>query len=369
MPAKRDYYEVLGVPRDADGQQLKSAYRRLAMESHPDRNPNDPEAAERFKEASEAYAVLSDGDKRARYDRFGHAGVSAGAAPGGGFAGFDPSVFADFSDLFGELFGFSAGGGGRAMEGSDLVCRIEVSFREAAFGAEAPLHVSRLERCEECAGSGAEPGSRPHACPACGGRGRQSFSQGFLSVTRPCVRCRGEGRVIDRPCKECRGDGRRRASRKLEVRIPAGVETGSRLRLAGEGDAGPGGGRAGDLYVVITVGEDEVFQRDGDDVILDLALPFPTLVLGGEVEIPTLEEPERVAIAPGTGGGSEIRLRGKGFGRLGRRGRGDLVVRAGVVIPQSPSAGEKELLRQYAELTDAPVGGKSVFGKAKKIFR
>jgi molecular chaperone DnaJ len=369
MSSRKDYYEVLGVEREADVQQLKSAYRRLAMESHPDRNPNDPEAAERFKEASEAYAVLSDPEKRARYDRFGHAGVSPGAAAGGGFPGFDPSVFAEFSDLFGELFGFGAGGGiARETSGSDLVYRIEISFREAAFGAEAPLVVSRLERCGACAASGAAPGSRPRACPACGGRGRQRFSQGFLSVTRPCVHCRGEGRILDRPCPECRGDGRRRASHKLEIRIPAGVETGSRLRLAGEGDAGPNGGPPGDLYVVLTVAEDEVFERDGDDVILRLELPYPTLVLGGEVEIPTLEGPEKIPITAGTPAGSEVRLRGKGFGRLGRRGRGDLVVRAGVVIPESPSAKEKELLRQYAELTNAPVGGKGVFRKAKKIF-
>jgi molecular chaperone DnaJ len=369
MAQKRDYYEVLGVSRDADGQQLKSAYRRIAMESHPDRNPSDSAAAERFKEASEAYAVLSDADKRARYDRFGHAGISPGAAAGGGFAGFDPSVFADFSDLFGELFGFGGGGAARPMEGSDLVYRIEISFRDAAFGTEAPLLVSRLERCEGCEGSGAEPGSRPHACPACGGRGRQRFSQGFLSVTRPCPNCRGEGRVIDRPCAQCRGEGRTRKSRKLDIRIPAGVETGSRLRLQGEGDAGPSGGRPGDLYVVLTVAEDEVFEREEDDVVLRLDLPFPTLVLGGEVEVPTLEDPERVTIPSGTPAGAEIRLRGKGFGRLGHRGRGDLVVRAGVRIPEAPSAKEKDLLRQYAELTGAPVGGKGVLGKAKKIFK
>ena len=367
--AKRDYYEVLGVSRDADGQALKSSYRRIAMQSHPDRNPNDPAAAERFKEASEAYTVLSDPEKRSRYDRFGHAGVSPGSGAPGGFAGFESAGFADFSDLFGELFGFGAGGANRPAEGSDLVYRIEISFREAAFGAEAPLLVSRLAACPACSGSGAEPGSRPRACPACGGRGRQRFSQGFLSVTRPCGSCRGEGRLIDNPCAPCRGDGRIRESRKLEIRIPAGVETGSRLRLTGEGDAGPGGGPAGDLYVVLTVAEDEVFDRDGDDVLLRLDLPFPTLVLGGEVEVPTLEDPEKVTIAAGTPAGSEIRLRGKGMGRLTRRGRGDLVVHVGVQVPEAPSAKEKELLRQYAELTNAPVGGKSVFGKAKKIFK
>jgi len=368
MAAKRDYYEVLGVSREAEAAELKSAYRRVAMTSHPDRNPNDPAAAERFKEASEAYAVLSDAEKRARYDRFGHAGVSPGAFAGGG--GFDASIFGDFSDLFGELFGFGGGGGGaRPMEGSDLVYRVEISFREAAFGAEAPLEVSRLEPCETCAGLGAAAGSRPRTCPGCGGRGRQRFSQGFLSVTRPCGTCRGEGRVIDHPCAACRGEGRRRAARKLEIRIPAGVETGSRLRLAGEGDAGPAGGPAGDLYVVLTVAEDEVFERAEDDVVLRLDLPYPTLVLGGEVEVPTLEGPEKISVAAGTPAGSEIRLRGKGFGRLGRRGRGDLVVRTGVRIPDSPSAKEKELLRAYAEMIGAPVQTKGVLGKAKKIFQ
>ena len=368
MSGKRDYYEVLGLSREAGAAELKSAYRRVAMASHPDRNPNDPEAAERFKEASEAYAVLSDPEKRARYDRFGHAGVSPGAFAGGG--GFDPSIFADFSDLFGELFGFGGGGGrARPAEGSDLVYRVEISFRQAAFGTEAPVEISRLEPCGACAGSGAAAGSRPRTCPGCGGRGRQRFSQGFLSVTRPCGTCRGEGRIIDQPCADCRGEGRRRASRPLEIRIPAGVETGSRLRLAGEGDAGPSGGPAGDLYVVLTVADDEVFERHEDDVVLPLDLPYPTLVLGGEVEIPTLEGPEKISVAAGTPAGSEIRLRGKGFGRLGRRGRGDLVVRTGVRIPESPSAKEKELLRQYAGMIGAPVDGKGVLGKAKKIFK
>lgn len=365
MAVKRDYYEVLGVRREADPQQLKSAYRKLALEHHPDRNPHDPHAAEKFKEASEAYAVLSDPEKRARYDRLGHAGVSSGGSP----FGFDPSSFGDFSDLFGEIFGFSMGGGqARRASGSDLVYRIEISFRDAAVGVEAPLVLSRLEPCERCTGSGAEPGSRPRTCQACAGRGRQRLTQGFLSVTRPCPICRGEGRIIEKPCRDCRGEGRTRGSRELTIRIPAGVETGSRLRLAGEGDAAPAGGARGDLYVVLTVAEDEVFSRDGDDVVLSLELPFPTLVLGGEVTVPTLDESEKIRIPSGSPVGSEVRLRGKGFGRLGERGRGDLVVRLGVVVPRSPSSPEKELLRQYAELVEAPVGTKRVFEKAKKIF-
>jgi len=369
MAARHDYYEVLGVPRGADTGQLKSAYRKLALQYHPDRNPGNPEAAEKFKEASEAYAVLSDSEKRARYDQFGHAGLGGGAGFGG-FGGFDPSIFADFSDLLGDLFGFGGFGmgGARKAAGSDLVYRMEISLRDAAFGVEAPLVISRLKPCDTCGGSGAESGSRPKTCPACGGRGRQRFSQGFLSVTRPCGNCQGEGKIVERPCKSCGGEGRRRGSKKLEIRIPAGVETGSRLRLAGEGDAGPSGGPPGDLYVVLTVAPDEVFEREGDDLVLRLHLPFPTLVLGGEVTVPTLEEKERIVIEAGTQPGSELRLKGKGVGRLSRRGRGDLVVRIAVRVPESPSAKEKELLRQYAELVDAPVGGKSVLDKAKKIF-
>jgi|SRR5215813_7285251 len=365
--SKRDYYEILGLDRNADAQALKSAYRKLALQHHPDRNPNDPHSAERFKEASEAYAVLSDPEKRARYDQFGHAGVGASAS--GGFGGFDPSIFADFSDLFGEIFGF--GGGSRAPQrpsGSDLVYRMEISFKDAAFGLEAPLMISRMEPCAECGGAGAEKGTRPKTCAACGGRGRERFSQGFLMITRPCGRCRGEGMVIEKPCAPCRGEGRQRSSRSLTIRIPAGVETGSRLRLAGEGDAGGNGGPAGDLYVVLTVAPHEVFEREEDDVILKLTLPYPTLVLGGEVAVPTLEETEKITIAAGSAVGSEVRLRGKGFGRIGRRGRGDLVVRIGVAVPQSPSAKERELLRQYAELVGAPIGKPGIAEKAKKIF-
>jgi molecular chaperone DnaJ len=368
MANKRDYYEILGVSRDAGESELKSAYRRLALQHHPDRNPGSADAVEKFREASEAYAVLSDPEKRGRYDLHGHAGLS-GAEGFGGFPGFDASVFADFSDLFGELFGFSGGSGSRPTGGSDLVYRMTIAFRDAAFGMEAPMVISRLERCGACGGQGAEPGSRLKICPACGGRGRQQLTQGFLTITRPCGRCRGEGRLIERPCKECGGEGRHRSERRLEIRIPAGVETGSRLRLAGEGDVGPNGGPPGDLYVVLTVEEDERFHREGADAILLLDLPYPTFVLGGEVEVPTLDGKETVAIAPGTPGGSEIRLRGKGLGRLGRGGRGDLVLRLRVVVPKSPSKEEKELLRRYAELTGAPIGGaKGVIGKAKKIF-
>ena len=370
--AKRDYYEILAITRDADAAQVKSAYRKIALAYHPDRNPNNPDAAEKFKEASEAYAVLSDPEKRARYEKFGHAGVGAGQ--GGGFGGFDPSAFTDFSDLFNGLFGFAAGGGfggGPAgpMAGSDLVYRMQIAFRDAAFGVQAPIAISRLEGCDACEGVGAERGTRPATCPACRGTGRQRLSQGFLTVMRPCGQCRGDGRVIEKPCRTCRGEGRLRTKKDLTIQIPAGVESGSRLRLTGEGDVGPNGGPAGDLYVVLTVAADERFSREGDDIVARLDLPFPTLVLGGEISVPTLDGEEKMAVAPGTAVGSELRLKGRGMGRLGRNGRGDFIVRVSVRVPESPSKEEKEILRTYAELTGAPVGGsKGVFRKAKKIF-
>lgn len=370
MAERRDYYEVLGVDREVDAATLKSAYRKLALQFHPDRNPNNPDASESFKEASEAYAVLSDAEKRERYDRFGHAGL-AGTPGFGAGGGFDGSF--DLSDLLGGLFGFS-GGRGRARNngGSDLMYRLQLTLRAAAFGAAAPIELNRLERCDLCAGSGAEKGSRPRACATCRGSGQQRFSQGFLTIARPCGTCRGEGTIIDKPCPSCLGQGRSRANRTLEIKIPAGVETGSRLRLQGEGDTGSNGGPPGDLYVVLEIAEDEVFLREGDDLVLPLELPFPTLALGGEISVPTIEKDgneESVAVPPGTQVGTELRLRGKGLGRLGRRGRGDLVVRVGVRVPSAPSAKEKDLLREYAEVVGAPIGsGKSVIDKAKKIF-
>ena len=371
MAERRDYYEVLGVDRSADAVTLKSAYRKLALQFHPDRNPNNPDATDRFKEASEAYAVLSDGDKRERYDRFGHAGLTGTPGFGAG-GGFDPSTF-DLSDLLGGLFGFAGQRGGpRHTAGSDLMYRLRITLRDAAFGLAAPIDIKRMERCEGCGGSGAEKGSRPKTCTTCRGSGQQRFSQGFLTIARPCGTCHGEGSVIEKPCATCGGQGRTRAARTLEIKIPAGVETNSRLRLQGEGDAGPNGGPPGDLYVVLEIAEDEVFEREGDDLVLHLDLPFPTLALGGEISVPTIEkegEEETVSIAAGTPVGAEVRLRGKGLGRLGRRGRGDLVVRVGVQIPAAPSAREKELLRQYAEVTGAPVGSsKGVIGKARKMF-
>lgn len=360
---KRDYYEVLGVARGAGSAELKSAYRKLAIQYHPDKNSGDAEASEKFKEASEAYSVLSDPEKREKYDRFGPEGVRGGT---GGF-GFDPSIFSDFSDLFGQFFG---GGFGRPQSpaGTDLVVHLEISFSEAAFGAESPVTVERYESCAECRGTGAEKGLRPVTCATCLGRGQVRFSQGFFTMARTCPACQGEGTRIEKPCPGCRGEGRVPAERALTIKIPGGVENGSRLRLSGEGNAAPRGGAPGDLYVVLSVAEHDIFHREGDDVIVELELPFPVFVLGGEVEVPTLEEEERITIAPGTPASSEIRLRRKGVVRLGSSGRGDQIVRLTVAVPKSPGKEEREFLESYARLINAPVSKKKTFARVKKIF-
>jgi len=359
---RRDYYEILGVGRDAGAPELKTAYRKLAMQFHPDKNAGDTEAAEKFKEASEAYAVLSDPEKRLRYDRFGHEGIR-----GGGAGGFDPSIFADFSDLFGQFFG---GGFGRASSpaGEDLVARLEITFQEAAFGTEQPVTVDRLERCDACGGSGAETGTRPVTCATCKGRGQVRFSQGFFTMARTCPSCRGEGTRIEKPCPSCRGEGRKAARRSLTVRIPGGVETGTRLRLSSEGNAAPRGGVGGDLYVILAVTEHEIFHREGDDVVVELELPFTVFVLGAEIDVPTLDGEEHVTIAPGTRANAEIRLRRRGVVRLGSSGRGDQILRLSVKVPKSPGKEERELLESYARMIGAPVSKKSSFARVKKIF-
>ena len=360
---KRDYYEILGVGRDAGGQELKSAYRRLAIQFHPDKNA-EPEAAEKFKEASEAYAVLSDPEKRQRYDRFGHEGVR-------GSGGFDPSGFGDFSDLFGQIFGSGFGGFGRAgaPSGEDLVSRLEITFEQAAFGTEQEVTADRLERCPTCSGSGAQEGTRPITCATCQGRGQVRFSQGFFTMARTCPACRGEGTKIEKPCAACGGEGRSAARRTLTVKIPGGVESGTRLRLTGEGNAAPRGGVPGDLYVILTVAEHDVFRREGDDVVLEMELPYPVFALGAEIEVPTLDGQEKVAIAPGTRSDAELRLRRRGITRLGSSARGDQIVRLSVAVPKHPGKEERELLESYAKLIGAPVAPKKKsFARVKKIF-
>jgi molecular chaperone DnaJ len=374
MAQKRDYYEVLGVDRGADGSTIKSAYRKMAVKYHPDRNPGDKEAEERFKEAAEAYAVLSDSEKRARYDRFGHQGVGGAAGGPFGGAGFDPSAFGDFADILGDLFGFGfAGGrrrGGRApSRGADLRYDLTIGFEEAAFGVEKTLKIPRLERCEACDGTGSAGDKPPEPCSACGGRGQVRFTQGFFTVARTCPQCQGAGTVVQDPCEECGGDGRVERERTIEVKIPAGVDTGARLRLQGEGEHGAHGGPQGDLYVVLRVSPHETFRREGPHVLSEVEITYPQAVLGASIEVETLHGTETVEIPPGTEPGQQFRLRGQGIQRVDGHGRGDHMVFARIDIPRPSELDEErvELLRRFAELEGRPVR-ESVMERVKKMF-
>ena len=378
--SKRDYYDVLGVGRDARAQDIKSAYRKLALKYHPDRNPDDRAAEERFKEAAEAYAVLADDQKRGVYDRFGHAGL--GATPGGGV---DPTIFEDFGDILGglgDIFGFGDLFGGRRRAeprpGADLRYDLEIPFEDAVRGAEMTLQLPREEPCQTCQGSGAAPGSRPETCPQCGGRGQLRYQQGFLTVARTCGQCRGRGRVITKLCGTCRGAGRTPHVRKLTVKIPAGISTGQRLRLQGEGELGDRGAPPGDLYVVIHVGEHEFFRRDGDDLRCAVPVPYPTMVLGGDVSVPTLNGDAHVAVPKGTQTGTHVRLKGKGMPNVGGRGRGDLFVELLVDTPRRISKDQRALLEQLASTMrdhkaeprtqDATESDRPFFERVKDIF-
>ena len=368
--AKRDYYEVLGVVKTAGTQEIKTAYRKLAQKYHPDRNPGDAEAEERFKEAAEAYSVLCDSDKRARYDRFGHQGV--GGAAGGGF---DPTIFADFSDILGDFFGFGGGGRGGGpggmTRGADLRYDLTLTFEEAAFGVETTLRIPRLETCGKCSGSGSAGGAQPTVCAACGGRGQVRFTQGFFTVARTCPQCRGEGRVITDPCPECKGEGRVEKERSISVKIPAGVDTGARLRLAGEGEHGRRGGPAGDLYVVLQVKPHTRFRRDGSTVLSRVAISYPQAVLGTSLEVETLRGKAPLDVPAGTSHGRDFRLRGQGIDRLDGSGRGDHVVTVQVDIPNPRDLSDEEvqLLRRLAELGGHPVKEeRRVLDKVKNFF-
>lgn len=358
--AKRDYYEVLGVDKAASEKELKSAYRKLALQYHPDRNPGDHAAEEKFKEAAEAFAVLGDKDKRAAYDRFGHAGVGGASGPQ-----FDPSTFADFGDLFGglgDVFGFGDifGGGGRRRggprRGADLRYDLEITFEQAAKGHEMQLQIPREETCETCKGSGAAAGTSPEQCGQCGGSGQLRYQQGFFTVARPCGNCRGTGRVIASPCGTCRGAGRVTRERKLTVRIPAGVATGQRMRLSGEGEHGTGGGPQGDLYVVFHVAEHEFFHREGDDLHCEVPVQFTTLALGGTVNVPTLDGTHPLEIPEGTQPGTSLRVRGKGMPNVSGRGHGDLHVIVGVQVPRKPSREVREALEALRAVLPADTG-------------
>jgi molecular chaperone DnaJ len=354
--SKRDYYEILGVVKTATDVEIKSAYRKLALKYHPDRNPGDKAAEEKFKEAAEAYAVLADGDKRHMYDRFGHAGLGS-AATGG--AGFDPTVFTGFEDIlgglgdifgFGDVFGSSRRRGG-PQRGADLRYDLEISFEESAHGTETAIQIPRQETCETCHGSGAAPGSRPTTCPQCHGRGQLRYQQGFFTVARTCGQCRGSGQIVSNPCPTCRGAGRIQKERKLTVKIPAGIASGQRLRLSGEGEAGAASGPPGDLYVVIHVQDHSFFHRDGNDLHCEIPLNFTTLALGGEITIPSLEGEESFKVPEGTQTGSTFRLRGRGMPDVtGRSGRGDLMITVKAITPKKLTREQKKMMEQLSAM-------------------
>jgi molecular chaperone DnaJ len=373
---KRDYYEVLGVSRTASEQEIKSAYRRLALQYHPDRNPDQPDAEDRFKECSEAYAVLADQEKRAMYDRFGHAGVGSGGA-----GGFDPSVFQDFGDLFGNLgdiFGFGdifgSGGRGRtrAQRGADLRQDLTLDFEQAAFGHVTEVSVKRHETCESCKGSGAAPGKGPTVCRTCGGRGQVvNTRQGFLSfsVARTCPSCGGAGNVVSDPCPKCKGQQRVVRERSVEVTVPAGVEDGTRIRYSSQGDAGVYGGPHGDLYVVLHVKEHEFFAREGKDLYCAVPISFTQAALGAEISIPTLDGEHDLKIPEGTQSEAVFRIRGKGLPAVNSHGKGDLFVVVKVKTPAKLSKQQRELLQQLDSLSrteNKPERG--LLGKMKDIL-
>jgi molecular chaperone DnaJ len=355
MPvSKRDYYEVLGVTRDAGEQELKTAYRRLAHQYHPDKNPGNAEAEERFKEVSEAYAVLSDEEKRARYDRFGHGGAPG---PFEGFGGPFAAGGAGINDIFGDIFSEMFGGGVRARQrarprGSDLRYHLEIGFEEAAFGKSVRIQIPRPRRCETCKGSGARPGTGPKACPTCNGSGEIRLTQGFFSIARTCHQCGGSGQVVVDKCPDCGGAGQVSEEATVEVRVPRGVDTGTRLKLSGEGEPAPSpGGQAGDLYVVVQVKEHPIFQRQDTEVICEMPISIAQAALGTQIEVPTLDGPAKLKIPPGTQSGKVFRMRGHGFPSLNGSGRGDQHVRVAVETPTHLTKEQRELLERFAALS------------------
>jgi molecular chaperone DnaJ len=374
---KLDYYEVLGVERTANDQELKTAYRKLALQYHPDRNPGNPEAEEKFKACSEAYQVLTDPQKRAAYDRFGHAGVNGGGPAAGGFDGSPFGGFEDLGDIFGDLFGFNVGGRGsrggnsRMQKGRDVRCDLTLAFEEAVFGKETHVTIHRREACADCNGTGAAAGRGPVTCGQCQGRGQVRYQQGFFSIARTCSACGGSGQVISDPCPTCRGDGRVDKQRNIAVNVPAGVEDGTRIRYQGEGDVGRFGGPAGDLYVVLSVQPHKFFERDGNDLHCAIPISFPQAALGTELTLPSLDGEVRLKIPEGTQSGKEFRVRGKGVPHLNEHGRGDLIVQIVVQTPTKLSKVQKELMRQLSDsltVENTPTSRSSLFEKVKEIF-
>jgi molecular chaperone DnaJ len=370
---KRDYYEVLGVVRSASEDELKKSYRRLAIQFHPDRNPGDKEAEERFKELNEAYQVLSDSDRRSQYDRLGHAAFEGHA--GGGFGGFDfTQGFEEvFSDIFGDFFGAGRSRSrSRSRRGDDLRFDLEIDFQEAARGVEKTISFQRLTTCDSCSGSGARSGAAGvRTCPNCRGTGQVRTQQGFFSISTTCGQCRGEGMIIADPCPKCQGQGRTRRAQSLVVRIPPGVDNGSRLKLRSEGEAGSSGGPAGDLYVVIHVREHEMFARQGNDVVVEVPVSFPQATLGAEIDVPTLDGKAKVKVLPGTQSGKVMRLKGRGFPDLHGYGRGDQLVKIMVETPRRLTVRQRELLEEFAKASGEDVNhpmSKGFVDKLKEMF-
>jgi molecular chaperone DnaJ len=370
--AKRDYYEVLGIARTATEQEIKSSYRKLAMQHHPDRNPGDHGAEERFKECTEAYSVLIDGEKRQRYDQFGHAGVNGG----GGFSGFDPSAFTDFSDvfgdIFGDLFGVNMGGGrrGRPQRGGDARADLTLTFEEAAFGKKTQVKVRRYETCDHCGGSGSAGGKAPSVCATCHGHGQVRFQQSIFSIARTCPACQGAGRVITDPCSKCKGESRVMRERTVDVTVPPGVEDGTRMRYQEQGDSGPLGSPAGDLYVVLNVRQHSFFEREGKNLYCSVPISFSQAALGDEIVIPTLDGEHKLKVPEGTQSGTTFRIRGKGVPGLQSSGKGDLFVKVRVQTPGKLTKRQRELLEELkgALTMENKPEPRSLFEKVKEIF-
>jgi molecular chaperone DnaJ len=357
MSNKRDYYDVLGVGRQASAEELKAAYRKLALKHHPDRNPGDKEAEEKFKEAAEAYEVLRDREKRSLYDQFGHAGLENTGFSG--FGGFD-DIFSSFGDIFEDFFGFSGRGRSRSrsQRGSDLRYDLTLKFMDAAFGTETEIDVTKLETCAECTGNGCEPGTHPESCRQCGGSGQVSRSQGFFTVRTTCPVCRGHGQVITQPCPKCRGNGQVQVAKRVSVKIPAGVDNGSRLRLSGEGEPGVHGGPAGDLYVFIHVQPHEFFERRDNDVICQVTISFVQAALGDTISVPTLDGSQNLEIPKGTQPGDVLYLQGEGIPSLRTRKRGDQIVQVMIKTPTGLSKKQEDLLREFAKLEKSKFSSK-----------
>ncbi len=372
--SKKDYYEVLGVNRDASDDEIKKAYRKLAMKHHPDRNPDNPKAEEHFKEAKEAYETLSDGQKRAAYDQYGHAAFEAGGMGGGGpFGAGGAAGGFDFSDIFGDIFGGGRGQRSNVHRGADLRYNLEITLEQAARGTETQIRVPTMAECETCHGSGAKPGTTPTTCSTCGGHGQVRMQQGFFSIQQTCPRCHGSGKQIASPCGTCHGAGRVKQHKTLAVKIPAGVDNDDRIRLSGEGEHGTNGGPSGDLYVVIHIKPHAVFQRDHNDLHCEMPISFATAALGGEIEIPTLDGKALIKIPPETQSGKQFRLRGKGIKGVRSSTHGDLHCHVIVETPVNLTDRQKELLREFEAINDADSDrhnprAKSWMDKVKDFF-